>query len=33
MVTAVLLFYTGLVVGLNIIAQGGGSNLFPQEQY
>lgn len=33
MVTAVPLFYTGLVVCLNIIAQGGGSNLFPPEQF
>ncbi|KAJ8115477.1 hypothetical protein OPT61_g2879 [Boeremia exigua] len=32
MVTAVPLFYTGLVVCLNAIAQGGGSNLFPPEQ-
>ncbi|CAO2656833.1 Nn.00g056360.m01.CDS01 [Neocucurbitaria sp. VM-36] len=33
MVTAVPLFYTGLVVCLNIIATGGGSNLFPPEQF
>lgn len=33
MVTAVPLFYTGLIVCLNIIAQGGGSNLFPPEQF
>lgn len=33
MITAVPLFYTGLVVCLNIIAQGGGSNLFPPEQF
>ena len=33
MVTAVPLLYTGLVVCLNIIAQGGGSNLFPPEQF
>lgn len=33
MLTAVPLFYTGLVVCLNIIAQGGGSNLFPPEQF
>ena len=26
------LFYTGLIVSLNVIAQGGGSNLFPPEQ-
>lgn len=33
MVTAVPLFYTGLIVCLNVIAQGGGSNLFPPEQF
>lgn len=33
MVTAVPLFYTGLIVCLNIIATGGGSNLFPPEQF
>lgn len=33
MVTAVPLFYTGLVVCLNVIAQGGGSNLFLPEQF
>lgn len=33
MLTAVPLFYTGLVVCLNIIASGGGSNLFPPEQF
>jgi hypothetical protein len=33
MVTAVPLFYTGLIVCLNTIATGGGSNLFPPEQY
>jgi hypothetical protein len=32
MITAVPLFYTGLIVCLNIIAAGGGSNLFPPEQ-
>ncbi|KAF1932253.1 uncharacterized protein M421DRAFT_54351 [Didymella exigua CBS 183.55] len=32
MATAVPLFYTGLVVCLNTIAQGGGSNLFPPGQ-
>lgn len=32
MITLVPLFYTGLVVCLNIIARGGGSNLFPPEQ-
>lgn len=32
MITAVPLFYTGLIVCLNIIASGGGSNLFPPEQ-
>lgn len=26
------LFYTGLIVSLNVIVQGGGSNLFPPEQ-
>ncbi|KAF2627761.1 hypothetical protein BU25DRAFT_439744 [Macroventuria anomochaeta] len=31
--TAVSLFYTGLIVCLNVIAQGGGSNLFPPEQF
>jgi hypothetical protein len=29
MLTAVPLFYTGLIVCLNVIAQGGGSNLYP----
>lgn len=33
MITAVPLFYTGLIVCLNIIATGGGSNLFPPEQF
>jgi hypothetical protein len=33
MLTAVPLFYTGLIVCLNIIATGGGSNLFPPEQF
>ncbi|KAF1837513.1 hypothetical protein BDW02DRAFT_595504 [Decorospora gaudefroyi] len=33
MVTAVPIFYTGLIVCLNIIAGGGGSNLFPPEQF
>lgn len=33
MVTAVPLFYTGLIACLNIIASGGGSNLFPPEQF
>ncbi|CAE7001827.1 hypothetical protein PTTW11_01300 [Pyrenophora teres f. teres] len=32
MITAVPLLYTGLVVCLNLIATGGGSNLFPPEQ-
>lgn len=33
MLTAVPLFYTGLIVCLNVIAHGGGSNLFPPEQF
>ncbi|KAH7076630.1 hypothetical protein BKA63DRAFT_286466 [Paraphoma chrysanthemicola] len=33
MVSAVPLFYTGLIACLNIIASGGGSNLFPPEQF
>jgi hypothetical protein len=33
MLTAVPLFYTGLIACLNIIASGGGSNLFPPEQF
>lgn len=33
MVTAVTLFYTGLIACLNIIASGGGSNLFPPETF
>ncbi|KAI8939961.1 hypothetical protein NX059_003686 [Plenodomus lindquistii] len=33
MLTAVPLFYTGLIVCLNIIVMGGGSNLFPPEQF
>ena len=33
MLTAVPLFYTGLVVCLNTIVQGGGSNLFPPEHF
>lgn len=33
MLTVVPLFYTGLIVCLNVIAQGGGSNLFPPEQF
>ncbi|KAF2132810.1 hypothetical protein P153DRAFT_373503 [Dothidotthia symphoricarpi CBS 119687] len=32
MITAVPLFYTGLVVCLNATASGGGSNLYPPEQ-
>jgi hypothetical protein len=32
MLTAVPLFYTGLIACLNVIASGGGSNLFPPEQ-
>lgn len=32
MITLVPLFYTGLIVCLNVIARGGGSNLFPPEQ-
>ncbi|KAI1540428.1 hypothetical protein PtrSN002B_008671 [Pyrenophora tritici-repentis] len=33
MITAVPLLYTGLIVCLNLIATGGGSNLFPPEQF
>ncbi|KAF2035787.1 hypothetical protein EK21DRAFT_96415 [Setomelanomma holmii] len=33
MVSAVPLFYSGLIACLNIIASGGGSNLFPPEQF
>jgi hypothetical protein len=33
MLTTVPLFYTGLIAGLNVIAAGGGSNLFPPEQF
>jgi len=33
MVTAVTLFYTGLITCLNIIASGGGSNLFKPEEF
>jgi hypothetical protein len=33
MITAVPLFYTGLIATLNVIASGGGSNLFPPEQF
>lgn len=33
MLTAVPLFYTGLIISLNVIARGGGSNLFPPEQF
>jgi hypothetical protein len=33
MVTVVPLFYTGLIACLNVIAAGGGSNLFPPEQF
>ena len=33
MLTAVPLFYTGLVVCLNVIAAGGGSNLFLPEEF
>jgi hypothetical protein len=33
MLTAIPLLYTGLVVSLNAIAKGGGSNLFPPEQF
>lgn len=33
MLTAVPLFYTGLITCLNVIASGGGSNLFPPEQF
>ena len=32
MATTVPLLYTGLIVCLNLIASGGGSNLFPPEQ-
>lgn len=32
MMTAIPVFYTGLIVCLNVIATGGGSNLFPPEQ-
>ncbi len=31
MLIVIPLFYTGLVVCLNVIAQGGGSNLFPPD--
>jgi hypothetical protein len=33
MMTAIPIFYTGLIVSLNAIATGGGSNLFPPEQF
>lgn len=33
MATAVPTFYTGLIVCLNTIATGGGSNLFPPELF
>ncbi|KAI2479186.1 hypothetical protein Ptr902_09397 [Pyrenophora tritici-repentis] len=33
MITAVPILYTGLIVCLNLIATGGGSNLFPPEQF
>lgn len=33
MISLVPLFYTGLVTCLNIIARGGGSNLYPPEQF
>lgn len=33
MITAVPLFYTGLITCLNIIAGGGGSNLFLPEEF
>jgi hypothetical protein len=33
MITAVPVFYTGLIACLNVIAAGGGSNLFPPEQF
>lgn len=33
MLTAVPLFYTGLIVCLNEIAEGGGSNLFLPEEF
>jgi hypothetical protein len=33
MMTAIPIFYTGLIVCLNVIATGGGSNLFPPEQF
>jgi hypothetical protein len=33
MATAVPVLYTGLIVCLNIIATGGGSNLFHPEQF
>jgi len=33
MMTAIPVFYTGLIVCLNVIATGGGSNLFPPEKF
>lgn len=33
MLAAVPLFYTGLILCLNSVAQGGGSNLFPPKQF
>lgn len=33
MMTATPAFYTTLIVCLNLIASGGGSNLYPPEQY
>lgn len=33
MMTLVPLFYTGLIVCLNVIASGGGSNLYPPEDF
>jgi hypothetical protein len=33
MATAVPVFYTGLIACLNVTATGGGSNLFPPEQF
>jgi hypothetical protein len=33
MITAVPAFYTTLIVCLNVIVTGGGSNLYPPEQF
>jgi hypothetical protein len=33
MITLVPAFYTALIVCLNVIAAGGGSNLYPPEQF